>query len=72
MKLSYNNNLRRRLFSVVILPIITPFWIIGWILSCVGSQKTLPRDISREQLIFQKIRLKEKSKQEAVQHQILA
>jgi len=67
MKNSYNKGLRRRLISVVILPIISLFWMIGWILSYVGSQKTLQIDISKQQLIFQKIILKDKSEQEAVQ-----
>ena len=72
MKNSYNKGLRRRLISVVILPIISLFWMIGWILSYVGSQKTLQIDISEQQLIFQKIILKDKSEQEAVQQEILA
>ncbi|TET27970.1 MAG: hypothetical protein E3J73_01635 [Candidatus Bathyarchaeum sp.] len=72
MKNSYNKGLRRRLISVVILPIISLFWMIGWILSYVGSQKTLQIDISKQQLIFQKIILKDKSEQEAVQQEILA
>ena len=46
--------------------------MIGWILSYVGSQKTLQIDISKQQLIFQKIILKDKSEQEAVQQEILA
>ena len=72
MKNSYNKGLRRRLISVLILPIITLFWMIGWILSYDGSQKTLQIDISKQQLIFQKIILKDKSEQEAVQQEILA
>ncbi len=72
MKNSYNNGLGRRLISVVILPIITLVWMIGWILSYDGSQKTLQIDISKQQLIFQKIILKDKSEQEAVQQEILA
>jgi len=72
MKNSYNKGLRRRLISVVILPISTLFWMIGWILSYDGSQKTLQIDISKQQLIFQKIILKDKSEQEAVQQEILA
>jgi hypothetical protein len=72
MKNSYNKGLRRRLISVVILPIITLVWMIGWILSYDGSQKTLQIDISKQQLIFQKIILKDKSEQEAVQQEILA
>ena len=71
MKNSYNNGLRRRVISVIILPIITPLWIMGWILSYVGSQKTFPIDISKEQLIFQKITLKDKCEQETVQQEIL-
>ena len=46
--------------------------MIGWILFYVGSQKTLQIDISKQQLIFQKIILKDKSEQEAVQQEILA
>jgi len=72
MKNSYNKGLRRRLISVVILPIISLFWMIGWILSYDGSQKTLQIDISKQQLLFQKIILKDKSEQEAVQQEILA
>ncbi len=72
MKNSYNKGLRRRLISVVILPIITLVGMIGWILSYDGSQKTLQIDISKQQLIFQKIILKDKSEQEAVQQEILA
>ena len=72
MKNSYNKGLRRRLMSVVILPIITLVGMIGWILSYDGSQKTLQIDISKQQLIFQKIILKDKSEQEAVQQEILA
>ena len=72
MKNSYNKGLGRRLISVVILPIITLVWMIGWILYYVGSQKTLQIDISEQQLIFQKIILKDKSEQEAVQQEILA
>jgi hypothetical protein len=72
MKNSYNKGLRRRLISVVILPIITLVWMIGWILSYDGFQKTLQIDISKQQLIFQKIILKDKSEQEAVQQEILA
>ena len=72
MKNSYNKGLRRRLISIVILPIITLVWMIGWILSYDGSQKTLQIDISKQQLIFQKIILKDKSEQEAVQQEILA
>lgn len=71
MKNSYNNGLRRRVLSVIILPIITPLWIMGWILSYVGSQKTFPIDISKEQLIIQKITLKDKREQETVQQEIL-
>ncbi|MCJ7647975.1 MAG: hypothetical protein MUP85_05135 [Candidatus Lokiarchaeota archaeon] len=71
MKNSYNNGLRRRVISVIILPIITPLWIMGWILSYVGSQKTFPIDISNEQLIIQKITLKDKCEQETVQQEIL-
>ena len=72
MKNSLNNVLRRRVISVVISPIITLFWMIGWILFYFGSQKTLPIEISKEQLIFQKITLKDKSEQETVQQEILA
>ena len=72
MKNSLNNALRRRVISVVILPIITLFWMIGWILFYFGYQKTLPIDISKEQLIFQKITLKDTSEQETVQQEILA
>ena len=72
MKNSYNKGLRRRLISVVILLIITLVGMIGWILSYDGSQKTLQIDISKQQLIFQKIILKDKSEQEAVQQEILA
>jgi len=46
--------------------------MIGWTLSYFNSQKTLPIDIPKEQSIFQKITLKDKSEQETVQQEILA
>ena len=58
--------------SIVFLPIIITIWMIGWIFSYVGSQKTLPIDRSQEQFIFQKIKLRDKCEQEAIQQEILA
>jgi len=72
MKIQNNSKSKHRLFSIIILPIITLFWMIGWILSWVGSQKILSSAISKEELTIKKIKLNEKNEPEKIQPQILA
>ena len=39
MKKSHNKGSRRQLIPVVIFPLIALFWMVGWVLSWIGSKK---------------------------------
>ena len=72
MKNSNNKGLRLQPILLGILPLITLFWVIGWILYYIGSQDTVPTKILKEQLIFQKVIPKDDGEPQAVKQQILA
>lgn len=71
MKSSCNKELRRQPIFIGILPLITLFWVIGWILYYMGSQNTLPTKISKEKVIIQKVILKDNGEHEGVKQQII-
>lgn len=72
MKKSHNKGRWRLVLTVVLLPLIIPFWIFGWVLYFMGSQKTWLKTAQKRQLIQQEIMMEEKDEQEPVQPQILA
>lgn len=72
MKKSHNKGIWRRLVTVVLLPLIIPFLIFGWVLYFMGSQRKWPKSAQKRQLVQQEIIIEEKGKQESVQPQILA
>jgi hypothetical protein len=64
MKNSINRCQRNKLISVVVLPFIIPFWIIGWILYCIGSRIRLQTCTGKNQVLFQKTKQKRNTEQE--------
>jgi len=72
MKNSYNKDPKRQIISAVALPFIIFFWMTGWILYCIGAQKTLPKSTPKEQFIPQKTTQKGNAAQEIIEPQILA
>ncbi|MCJ7613705.1 hypothetical protein MUO71_02925 [Candidatus Bathyarchaeota archaeon] len=72
MKKSDSKSLRFQIISIVTLPLIIIFWMMGWILYCIGSQKTSPITTRKGQLILQKIAQQENFEREIIEPQILA
>ena len=72
MKKSYNKSLRLPIISVVTFPLIIFIWMMGWILYCIGSQKTSPMITRKGQLILQEITQQENLEREIIEPQILA
>jgi len=72
MKESNNKGLMRRIISVVMLPLFILFWMTGWILFWIDSQKTVPINTQKNQIILQKTTLTAKSELEHIRPQILA
>ena len=72
MKKSNNKGLMRRILSVVMLPLFILFWMTGWILFWIDSQKTVPINTQKKQIILQKTTLTTKPEQETIRPQILA
>jgi hypothetical protein len=64
MKNSINRCQRNKLISVVVLPFIIPFWIIGWILYCIGSRIRLQTCTGKNQVLVQKTKQKRSTEQE--------
>ena len=64
MKNSINRCQRNKLISVVVLPFIIPFWIIGWILYCIGSRIRLQTCTGKNQVLVQKTKQKRNTEQE--------
>ena len=64
MKNSINRSQRNKLISVVVLPFIIPFWIIGWILYCIGSRIRLQTCTGKNQVLVQKTKQKRITEQE--------
>ena len=71
MKNSINRCQRNKLISVIVLPFIIPFWIIGWILYCVGSRIRLQKFTGKNQVLLQ-TKQKRNTKQEINRPQILS
>ena len=57
MKKSNNKGLMRRIISVVMLPLFILFWMTGWILFWIDSQKTVPINTQKNQITLQKTTL---------------
>ncbi len=72
MKKSNNKGLMRRIISVVMLPLFILFWMTGWILFWIDSQKTVPINTQKNQIILQKTTLTAKPELEPIRPQILA
>ena len=72
MKKSNNKGLMRRIISVVMLPLFILFWMTGWILFWIDSQKTVPINTQKKQIILQKTTITAKLEQETIRLQILA
>jgi hypothetical protein len=72
MKNSINRCQRNKLISVVVLPFIIPFWIIGWILYCIGSRIRLQTSTGKNQVLLQKTKHKRNAKQEISEPQMLS
>ena len=68
---SPNKCVRGQVISVFMLPIIILFWMTGWILLWISSQKTLPTTVQRNQKIIKTTTTKEKFEQEFNEPQIL-
>ena len=64
MKNSINRCQRNKIISVVVLPFIIPFWIIGWILYCIGSKIRLQTCTGKNQVLVQKTKQKRSTEQE--------
>ena len=71
MKKSESKSRNYLIISVVTLPFAIIFWMIGWILYCIGSQK-LPITKRKEQVSLQKKPQQENFEQELAEPQILA
>lgn len=55
MKKSFHSNSQNRLISTFLLPVIISLWLIGWILSWIGSLKSVsPNTTKINQLIHHK------------------
>lgn len=72
MKKLNNKGLMRRIISVVMLPLFTLFWMTGWILFWIDSQKTVPIKTQKKQIILQETTLTAKPEQKTIRPQILA
>jgi len=72
MKNSINRCQRNKIISVVVLPFIIPFWIIGWILYCIGSKIRLQTCTGKNQVVVQKTKQKRITEQEINELQALS
>ena len=72
MKNSINRCQRNKIISVVVLPFIIPFWIIGWILFCIGSKIRLQTCTGKNQVLVQKTKQKRITEQEINELQALS
>ncbi len=72
MKNSINRCQRNKIISVVVLPFIIPFWIIGWILYCIGSKIRLQTCTGKNQVLVQKTKQKRITEQEINELQALS
>ena len=70
MKKIFNGNSRNKLMSGLMLVVVIPLWMIGWILSSVGSLQPKSRKKLQKKRVVNKI--PDKSKPVKVESQLLA
>ena len=70
MKKIFNGNSRNKLMSGLMLFVVIPLWVLGWILSSVGSLQPTSRKQFQKKRVINKI--PDKSKPVKVESQTLA
>ena len=70
MKNIFSGDSRIKLMSGLMLVVIIPLWLIGWVLSCIGSLQPTSRKQLQKKHVVPKI--PDKSKQVKVESQMLA
>jgi hypothetical protein len=61
MKKVFGGESQNRWFSVILLPIIIPLWVIGWILFTVGLEKDVSKKDTSKNPVYKKIVQKTKN-----------
>ncbi len=70
MKNIFSGDSRIKLMSGLMLVVIIPLWLIGWVLSCIGSlQPTSRKQLQKKHVVT---KIPDKSKPVKVESQILA